>query len=272
MRASTCHIGLNAEALRPRWVAHEGQQQISVRRDGFIAGSESNDWPGVFAEFSDRLAESIGKKRDLVVAKFSTTGPIEAAVSQVALMSALRKYFEYTVMRMCGIPSITLHGTVDDWKSVRRRAEVLGEFDLAPWMNVLLPVLDQFVRASEGHIDTAFWQSLYKKNTASGGPYVTGWVNTLFPYIEQRYLDAGNLAQRTAWNPYLATWEKGLSSPHGGGPVHEEIPKGLSVAPFIWEIVGHKTQMEFVAGFVGVSQDPQSYAVRPAMGWAVRSA
>ncbi len=131
----------------------------------------------MFSELAVRIHEHVGKKADLVVADFSTTGPVERAASEVVLFDAFQSYFEYDFMTMCGIPQITLLGTAEDWLRIRRRAEVLAEFDLTAWTTALLPVLDGIVRTAQGHVDRAFWESLYKRNNAPGGPYVTGWIN-----------------------------------------------------------------------------------------------
>jgi hypothetical protein len=259
------HIDLNAEALRRRFVRHEEKPNIVVRRDAFIKGSPENDWPGCFSEFSDQIAMHIGRKRDLVVADFSTTGPIEKAVSEIVLMAAMRHYFDYTVVSMCGIPRVTLLGSIDDWKSIRRRAEVLAEFDLGWWVKALIPVLDQFVLAALGQPDLAFWRSLYKRYNGSGGPYVTGWINTLFPYVE-----AGHKPSLMR-NEFATKWAEGFGQFHGG-PTADQFPTGLSKAPFIWNYLGTKIHMELIGGFVGVSQDPETFAVRPALGWAVKGA
>jgi len=264
------HVNENAEHLRGRFVRHEGRAKLEVRRDAFVKGAPDNDWQGVFAEFSDKIAEHIGKKRELVVADFSTTGPVERAASEVVLLSAVQSYFELTVVSMCGIPTLTLLGTVEDWISIRRRAEVLAEFDLKWWVDALLPVLDQFVAAARGRADRAFWQSFYKRNNASGGPYVTGWINVLFPYIEQS--DWSNKRRRTARNDAVTSWEKGLSSPFGGGPKTDDFPVGLSAAPFVWNYLETKYPMDFLGGFVGISQDPARGAVRPAIGWGIAAA
>ena len=56
------------------------------------------------------------------------------------------------------------------------------------------------------------------------------------------------------------------------GPTLEAFPGGLSKAPFRWEYLGRPFDMEFLAGFVGVAQDPETLALRPEIGWAVREA
>jgi len=58
----------------------------------------------------------------------------------------------------------------------------------------------------------------------------------------------------------------------GGGPRHNEFPSGLSGVGFTWQYFTSEIAMEFLGGFVGVSQDPATLALRPAVGWAVREA
>lgn len=266
------HVNENAEALRDRFVQHRGQLTLVVRRDEFVKGSPDNDWPGCFAEISSQIASHVGKKRDLVVADFSTTGPVEQAASEIVLMSTMQRYFKYEVHSLCGIPEITLLGTTEDYRSIRRRAEAFTELDLAWWTKPLLPVLDQFIAASQGRVDREFWQSFYKLKSASGGPYASGWINTLFPYLNvETYRDgvSGHAVQR---NLDMSRWADGLNSPMGGGPKLGDFPVGIAMAPFLWKYLGHDFPMELLAGFTGVSQDPETLALRPAIGWAVRGA
>src|SRR6185436_12467481 len=139
-------------------------------------------WPEVFSAFSDAVAEHIGRQRDLVVCDFSTTGPCERAASEIVLMDAMQRYFRYELHTLCGIPEITLLGTQDDWRSIRRRARALEEYELGWWTSALGPVLDQFVAAAQGRVDRAFWETLFKHVRGSGGPWVRGFINVLFPY------------------------------------------------------------------------------------------
>ncbi|MDI3288704.1 DUF4419 domain-containing protein [Polyangium sp. 15x6] len=267
------HVTQNAEALRGRFVGGEGKPTLEVRRDDFVKGSPDNDWPACLAAFSDAIAGHIGKKRDLVVADFSTTGPIERAASEITLMDAMQHYFVYELSSMCGIPEITLLGTTEDWRSIRRRAEVFTEFDLGFWTKELVPVLDQFVAASSGQVDEAFWQSFYKQPGGSGGPFIGGWIKTLFPYVNLREWDAAEHRIRRVLrrNPFL-TRAKNLDPGLKSG----DFPAGISVAPFQWKIgappVEARFPMELLGGFVGISQAPESLALRPAIGWAVRDA
>src|SRR5207237_8766312 len=130
----------------------------------------------------------------------------------------IQSYCAYSVCSLCGIRTITLLGTPDDWRSIRLRAATLAEFGLGWWVTELLPILDQFVAASRGQVDRAFWQSFYKLEDESGGPCVTGWINVLFPYLTSAELDepaerVGQLVRNRA----VETWARGMpdGSPEG---------------------------------------------------------
>jgi hypothetical protein len=249
------HVNVHAEDLRKQFVSHESRVKLSVRRDGFVKGAE-NPWSEVFGEFSDQIGEHIGKKRDLLVNTFSTTGPVEKAASEVVLMGAMRAYFSYEMRTLCGIPEITLLGTVDDWKLVRTKAQNLVEFNCGAWVKGLDTVLTQFVNAAEGRPEIRFWESLCKFGGGSGGPYVSGAVNVFFPYLKHNRP-----------NPSVLAWDKhGMA---GGGPTPDQFPVGLTGVPFVWDYRGNEFDMTFLGGFVGVSQDPTSLQVRPAIGWSV---
>ena len=262
------HVNLHAESLRDRLFAHQGRPTIQVRRDEFIPGVPYNDWSGVFAEFADKLAELNGEIAQLVVADFSTTAKVERGVSQIVLMSAMQPYVRYELLTLCGIPQITLLGTPEDWKSVRERASRLAQYDLEDWTAALLPILNEFVEASEGRANPDFWRSLYKLVDGSGGPYVSGWINTLFPYILTNSSGYGPSSE-VMHNPFLSTWSA-PAEPGKYGPVASQFPWALSRVAFEWTFQVGSQKMEFAGGFVGVSQNPDTLALRPAIGWAVR--
>lgn len=250
------HVNANAETLRKRFVDHEGKAVIRIQRNEFVKGSPTNNWTGAFTEFSDQIGTYIGKKRDLLVSDFSTTGPIERAASEIVLMDAMQQFFDYRCRTMCGFPSITLLGTVSDWEDVRQRASTLAEYDCSWWTDQLVPVLDEFVASAKGTVHKSFWESFYKRGAGSGGPYVTGLINTLFPYLDSKP------------NRYIDKCAERLGS-MCGGPNPEDMGTGLSVAPFLWEYHSAEIPMELLGGFVGVAQDEEG-GLRPATGWAVR--
>jgi hypothetical protein len=259
------HVVANAEKLRSRMVAHEGRELIAVRRDDFVKGSPENPWPDVFTALSSQVATRTGDLHALVVADFSTTDATSRAASEIALLAAAQPYFAFQVHTMCGIPEITLTGTIDDWRSIATRARGLAAYDASEWIDALTPVLDELVATFEGRVDRAFWESFYKLKNASGGPYLTGWLNVLLPYV----LDHQGKTKPNAWT---TKWRDGIPGPFGGGPTTEALPSGLSSVPFLWKYFEHEYRMELLGGFAGVRQDVKTLALSPDIGWAVREA
>jgi hypothetical protein len=58
----------------------------------------------------------------------------------------------------------------------------------------------------------------------------------------------------------------------GWGPRISDLPSGVSSAPFHWDYLDRIFDMEFLGGFVGVSQDKDTLSVKPEIGWVVREA
>jgi hypothetical protein len=271
------HVNANAEELRSKFVKHSGTVTIAVRRDNFIKGSPENPWPEVFDEFSSRIREHLGAAtHDLLLPSFSTTGAAERAAAEVVLLDAMQSFFSYEFHTRCGIPQIVLEGTPDDWDVLAERTRGIGQFGLGWWTEALGPVLDEFVAASRGRVNVRFWQSIYKLDGGSGGPYTNGWITAFFPYLKD--WQTGRASRK---NPWLAQGGKELqellyppakSDPHrfGHGPTTEAFPSGLARAPFLWNYLGLSFEMEFLGGFVGVRQEADTLRLRPEIGWAVR--
>ena len=263
------HVNENAEVLRKSFVEHKGKKELVVRRDDFVKGSPDNPWPEVFEAFSDQIRQYVGEKtHDLLTPDYSTTGPVERAAAQVVLMDTFKSYFGYRFHTMCGIPEITLKGTVEDWKRLRERATGLAQYDLQWWVDALKPILDQFVAAASGEVDRAFWSKMYKHDDMSGGPYISGWIVTLFPYLgsdsKRPHKSMGN------WN----SDEEYMGGRYGRirilqGITTESFPSGVTSTPFTWEYLGEELRMQFRAGFLVVTQDPSTLAIHPEIGWAV---
>ena len=274
------HVNAHAEELRPKLVRHEGKATIVVRRDDFIKGSPENPWAEVCSEFSGAVRNHVGPAADLFTPAFSTTGPAERTAAEIVLLDAVRSYFQYDFQSMCGIPSITLEGTPGDWEALATRAEGFAEFGLGPWIEILRPILGQFARASRGDVETPFWRSLYKLNDQSGGPVITGWITAFFPYMKDWRTGRADvpfhalLGRDPEDEPIENLLYPGDPDPKRFvvGLTIESLPAGLSKAPFAWEHRGRKSEMEFLGGFVGVAQDPETLALRPEIGWAVREA
>jgi len=303
------HVNANPEKLRKKFVAHEGKILLNVRRDSFRRGARDNDWPSVFSELSAAVRPHIGAPtHDMIVTEFSTTGAVERAAMEVAMLDTLQSYFIYSMMTACGFPSVTLEGTTQDWQLLRERARQLQAFDLDWWIPSLLPVLDEFVRASQGQPDRDFWCNFYKFSfVGSGDTYIQGHIINLFPYLGYKKPDLSHVVQdfkamlkkdpnrtedriRAEVASFAASIAKDKTSRFSKGTLrrnpfvgvdklhkHQGITTGdvsakMSCAPLTWDYFGALHQMELLAGFVGATQDTKTMAIRPEIGWAVRQA
>jgi hypothetical protein len=254
---------------------------IEVRRDDFVRGSAENPWAEVWPVFSGKIKQHIGAAtHTLIVCDFSTTGPAERAASEVVLMDCVQSYFECLFSTECGIPAVTLEGTVEDWERVHDRVGRLGQYGLDWWVGQVGPITAEFVKAAKGDPTPSFWRGLYKEEDESGGPYVNGWLVRLLPYLKHREYRC-----RVPGDPrtgYLTPWQTSRRNfllereVDGGGRVcgltHEQLPSSVSQVPFVWDYRGTPFDYRFVAGVLAISQDAGTGALRPRIGWAVRSA
>lgn len=248
------HINADPEKYRKQFVQHEGKIEL-INFNDYKKGSPDNDWTKSFSFFSSEIKKHIGKKHNLIASDFSTTGKIELAASEVTLMDVMKSYFDYREMTLCGIPELTLLGTVEDWKKIKNKAQALSEYDLSWWTDDLIPVLDNFILAASGNPDIKFFNEFYKINGGSGGPTISGWINRLFPYNKKNKRNKGlNYWKKEVWHEMHTS----------------DYPSGLASAPFIWNYYGQKYNMDYLAGFVGVYQDEETLSVRPSIGWAVQ--
>ncbi|GAQ85235.1 hypothetical protein KFL_002250150 [Klebsormidium nitens] len=237
----------------------------------------------VIRDFSSAIGEQTKQNvRELVECDFSTTGLVELTVSQLALMDAMQPYFNYH-MCVCGIPKITLTGTVEDWKKVRAKAAALAAYDLDWWLQELLPILDHFVTAREGRPDVSFWRRICRQDggTITGNAYnkvpdfISGWLSVFFPYNKQ------NKRRDLRWDaPKPRPWarnsgvvprdpeaSKDQSAEFGLRIYNSDLPSGMSSAPVEISSPGGKLRMRLLGGFVGVQQDPETLTLRPALSW-----
>lgn len=252
------HVDENAEALRHRFVRHGGRKVVRVQRDP--PPDSVATWTSVIDEFVDGIGNDLGPGiLHLMRCSFSTTTAVERVASSITALAAFKAYFEYQVQSICGIPTITLEGTVDDWRAIRARVDVVAEYDLAWWARVLRPVLDQFVAAAAGTVDDEFWQAAYKPAQAYDGEIPKGWICAFYPWLEapsgRRYrnteLDAG---------PVSSPWV------FKGGVSPSRTPSGWSRVPV--KMIPENIELTVFGGLAGVAQDDDG-TVRAAAAWGV---
>ncbi len=156
--------------------------------------------------------------------------------------------------------------------------EAFSDLGLEPWLDLLAPVLRQFIWASQGEVDEQFWRSLYSFDEGSGCKTVTGWITVFFPYM--KYYETGEPTiafdaldpnEEEEMDGWVETVDD-LGGIWGRGLMLNQFSFGLSKAPFRWDYLDRSFNMEFLGGFVGVAQNQETLGLRPEIGWAVREA
>eukprot|EP00584_Thalassiosira_punctigera_P000146 CAMPEP_0172535634 /NCGR_PEP_ID=MMETSP1067-20121228/7551_1 /TAXON_ID=265564 ORGANISM="Thalassiosira punctigera, Strain Tpunct2005C2" /NCGR_SAMPLE_ID=MMETSP1067 /ASSEMBLY_ACC=CAM_ASM_000444 /LENGTH=533 /DNA_ID=CAMNT_0013320573 /DNA_START=75 /DNA_END=1676 /DNA_ORIENTATION=- len=265
------HVDKHAEELRGNFVQHEGKKRLEVIADHMVMGggnltigSGPETWEAtIFPDFSRQIKEHIGEKvHGTIASDFTTTTNTARAAHEITLMSAMKNYFSYGMSTLCGIPSITLLGSEEDWVALRARAEDLGRLMTREvrdaWLPHLLQVLDEFVKSYKGNVNHGFWQSMVKLRDTGGGSgshsFISGWAQILFPYHS-----SGN------FNSRLKPWTKLYFE----GPEPSDFPTIVSSAPVDWDYYGKSHDLHFHSGITGFTQDPNDGTLTPLIGWYV---
>lgn len=261
------YVNAHTEEMRDLLVFHEGKMElVTISNNNILL--PNGDWKLLLNDFSACIAKNTkGELADLITANFSTTGITERIASQVSLMDVVKKYFIYTrISASCGIPSITLKGSPEDWQKVLDKVRCLKKYHLEKWVSDLEDILKEFVKASKGNHNTSFWQSIVKKrridqikagNWCLTDPkkitYLDGWFLKFFPNA------LGETPDSVVWNHDMpqemvrVSFRQVLTDPDSGMPI-DTIP------------------MQLWAGFVGVEEDAKTHALSPKIGWLARIA
>ncbi|KAJ9059118.1 hypothetical protein DSO57_1005917 [Entomophthora muscae] len=254
------HINQDPEKHRAALgIKHDGKVQLDIRYDNMTLGSAENNWPLVFNTFKMMLGGFLPEDIFSQLEKpFTTSTDLSVVVTSITIMDSFKAYFEYILSTLCGIPEVTLQGTPEDWIDLKNRTQNLLQRleGLDKWEATLVPVLDQFISASQGKPDVEFWKSIYKLRGISGFPDVSGWINAFFPYLQ------------------FSDGFKINACAHGS---LEDCPKfsldyypvGITRTPFKWNYHNATYDMELAAGLVGVEKNATTNHVQPALGWAV---
>jgi hypothetical protein len=249
------HINYNAEKFRSRFVNHEGKKEIGVFVNDILHHENSRikgNWPEAINRFvvaTDKAVKKIDIK-SLLECNFSTTTNNSLTASRIVLLDTVKAYFSYKAYLLCGIPKITLDGTLDDWVKLQEKVNKLRQLnlDMDFWLDKLDPVICKLVETYKGEIDEEFWAKIISlRYFGSGGDFsVSGWMSVFFPYKND-----GKILGNNSIEP-------------------SDIPNGRVEVPFTTDT---GFSLKFVSGFLGAQQktlkNSDELVVSPIIGWFV---
>ncbi|KAL9616385.1 MAG: hypothetical protein Q9160_008739 [Pyrenula sp. 1 TL-2023] len=189
------YVNKNAEEMRSTFVAHQGKKALDI--EGAILSGRK------FDAFANKITEVLGKSVkdrsviDWIMQQFSTTTDDDRITAGIIMMATFQSYFTYFDASTCGLPSVTLLGTREDWVQILHAIERLAGFGEEPttWLSLLKPIISHFVRSFDKptSIDIInFWQRIADYRVGgSGGDFLSGWL-TAFCFWDEK----GNCTQK----------------------------------------------------------------------------
>lgn len=247
------------------------KEEINVEVDHFVYGSPENDWLESMEGFRTQLVEKIPSGILEYLTPKLSGGTLETHIAHlVSFMDAASSYYGYGMSTLCGVPAFRLEGVADDWQSILQSVEKMEE--LLPGLNLyfsnLKPILREIRNTVDGNrVDNDFWASIYKENNESGGPYSNGWFNNFFAHLKVRDYKTGAIEsvlkdkegqfKHTLMNTESYSDEEGYQKAFRhlngfNGSKLNNFPTNISSVPFIWNYLGNKIPMNFIAGVIGV--------------------
>lgn len=218
------------------------KKEIRVRDDSLVYGYPDNNWGNTIELFRNPLRAAVtDATADLFLAKFSTSTLEDDVTILVSFMDAASPFYKYTVETRCGITSIQLLGTREDYDLLVAKARQMAEAfpALAGYFRILVPVLIK-IAGTFTALDQEFWSSFYRYKQESGIDLVTGWINTFQIFKQTK---SGPI-MKTDFNWVGNSWEVGVSI--------DGFTSHVSSVPFIWDYFGKLIPMRFIAGVIGV--------------------
>lgn len=189
------YVNANAEALRNRFVDHTDQKELTVTTGKELSEGE---WDEFFTLMIDEIKSNTKDGiTEVLQCDFSTTGLIERMVSTATVMDTFKKYFTFgRSIPMCGIKNLRFAGTLEDWQNLLVKFKRLKTYGLVPdectdrekqrsdtweqYVDDLVPILEEFVEAYQGHVNHTFWDKVMNKQHGSLGSgsttTVSGWI------------------------------------------------------------------------------------------------
>ncbi|KAF7555707.1 hypothetical protein G7Z17_g1979 [Cylindrodendrum hubeiense] len=271
------------EELRPFFVKHEGQKTLEVDMRPHSLGDVNID------HFVERMRDlmvtqlSDPSVAEWMMPRFSTTTQTDISVACMLFMGSMKQYFKYQMDVGCGFPSVTLHGTRDDWELIRQcitRFKTLGDY---PELNEFVTCLDCVLVNMIAGFDTPdspevhdFWmRAAHAGGTRASGGLVTlsGWL-TAFCFWQldgtrTRGFTDEELSREWSMQNNPEEWAR-LELSGIGFPVIERAKIPAATVQVDVRVVDGFTEEQtlIIAGMIGMELDSATMSIaKPRPGW-----
>ena len=251
---------LISQGLTTHLYSKEGDQAVTLIIEGNEKTDLSNEeWLKHLDKFQQTLKSSTAETIQAFHSPdFSTTDMNIKNAFKISSLSNKSEQFQFGLFSLCGIPEITLEGTTNDWLKIADKLESLKQFGMEEWADHLKPIINEIILASKGQVNKKFWNSFYKFNNECGDGSVSGWILNFFPYNAKGQL-----------RPLIQIDSDDLLIHMPDSDPNVSFPSGRVYLPFSRNTSGKAIEMRFEAGFMGVSQHPETMSLKAEINWAV---
>ena len=265
--------------FRNLFVNHKGKKVILVNTNNptlINRINSKNSILDVAVEECARIIINEVKNKEFissVMCNFTTSTDIDRLCSMAYIMDMTKEYFEFKYYTLCGIPSLILCGTKDDWEKLLDKVLALSKLEthindssstnsnvdnssvdssvdsseLKKYIDVnLVYIIKMFIQAKEKvtkEVETFFSEIIsHKSYRTSGGDSYThwsGWITNFFPFIKKSEV-------KYDWDKYKK---------HSVIKIYndcelKEVPSGITNVPVKIDDVDYNLR----AGFQGTEQ------------------
>lgn len=259
------YINKNAEEFRNQFVNFEGKKTLSVSINGSL---RSAPYDLFVTKMTEKIDENLVDKtvKDWILPNFTTTTTNDIISCGVVFMATTKKYFQFECCLMCGIPYVTLEGTVADWECILNRLKKLKDYKLDKWYGMLKPILEEFVAAKKHKPNIEFWNRICNRFGGGSGPsYISGWVTAFAAFDENGVwmnegIDSSRLLSAYGCDDDDEAW---LTIDL------DKIPSGI-VNVDVKIIEGDEEHESIMfAGHVGYEVQEDNCTLKPQIGWGM---
>ena len=248
----------NAEALRDKFVDFERNKKLTIEALGTLYTVD-------FGDLAKRMVDEqiIKNIKDPTIAewilpKFTTTTENDRIVASVTMMATLKEYFEYEFGIVFGLPSVTLLGSLTDWKLLRKKLDCLQEFDnddgdMTMWHQILSGILDEFIKTKSGIDNSNFWKRMsYIDDRLCGVVRLNGWITAFAAFDKEGKWQGG-------WGYEIEHYWPNIDISH--------VPSGAISVPVHIDDNGKHYDAHMLAGQFAF--DGEGTSIQPRSDWCI---
>ena len=176
----------NEDEVRRKFVDHEGQKRLDISVGPTL---ENLKCEFLINEFSSAIKKNLKTVEfaKLMQADFSTTSTDKYLISQIMLMSSVKKYFSYECSTSCGIPGVIMKGEVDDWKRLSTKfddlensiSSIIPNLGLEKWFKLTKTIFKNLCDTYMEHPNKDWWSRILSWNVSFGSgerDHWSGWM------------------------------------------------------------------------------------------------